>query len=237
MSAYTFRAAGTVASNANGAALSPGAPAGVQVGDLLLMFAVHRAPGDTVADITGWERIVQENTLQCLEVHARIADGTADDTPSVDWSGTGGSVAWLEARYGDVYSGALSGLIVDGPATAELATQSAPCLPTLTITGSDRLVILFSVKNKTTASDDATLITAPGSYTKRQQFISSGIASGQAAATADLQQTTAVNYDGTDFTINGTVENATSTGIVFSIQTSTATPPKLIVARSNIRLN
>jgi hypothetical protein len=204
---------------------------------LLFLWCFHRNPGEVLPAITGWTNIIQENTLQCIELFARIADGTADDTPAVDWPGTGGAAAWIEARYGDVYSGALSGLIIDGPNTAELATQSAPIVPTLTVTGTDRLVVLASVKNKDTTSDDATTITAPGSYTKRQQLIMTGVASGMAAVTADLQQTTAVNNDGTDFTIDGTVQNATSTGVAFSIQTSTATPPKLIVARSNIRLN
>lgn len=217
---YTFVAAGAVAQNANSAALTPGAPAGAAVGNLLLLYCIHRTAGESVAAITGWVRIAHNNANNGIEVFARIADGTATDTPSPDWSGTGGSMAWIEAWSGDVYAGHLGGLTVNGPTFEVTAGSAVPILPAQGISGVDRLVIVVSMKNKTTASDDATTITAPAGYTKRQQGIITGVASGIAAASASLQQTTAVDFDGTDFTINGTAESLTGTGLVFAIRTN-----------------
>jgi hypothetical protein len=44
-------------------------------------------------------------------------------------------------------------------------------------------------------------------------------------ASGSAQQTTATNYDGSDFTRNGTDENLPSAGCILSLKTSSATPP------------
>jgi hypothetical protein len=136
----------------------------------------------------------------------------------VDWSAAASSWAVILAYTGDTYVGDARTLVSNGPAY-DFAAQASPFLPALGVSGADRLVIVASHKNKTSTSDDATTITAPGSFTKRAQLLQTGAGTNIVAAVADWQQTTATDFDGTDFTIDGTAESLSSVGIAFAIRT------------------
>ena len=103
MASYTYRSTGSVATNTDGSALSPGAPAGKTNGDQLRLVAWQRSNA-TLAAITGWTQLGAIAAAQSLEVWGRVADGTATDTPSPDWSGTGSCGSFIEAYSGDVYT-------------------------------------------------------------------------------------------------------------------------------------
>lgn len=91
--AVAFQSAGTQAYTSSGTSVSPGAPAGVVVGDLL--FAAANASGNAgrINDPAGWTLVGSEqgfffNSAQAKSWY-RIADGTANDTPTITRNGTG----------------------------------------------------------------------------------------------------------------------------------------------------
>lgn len=220
MAAYTFRSVGTTDSASN-ASITPGAPAGAQVGDQLRLFTGTRTVGATLSTppSANWTLLaLNDPASQGLAVYAKIADGTADDTPTIQWTGTVTQFAWIEAWHGDVYAGDLRTLVTN-IVPSELGSQAAPILPALGVSGADRQVIVFAFKNKSATSNDATTITPPAGFTLRNQFIGTG--NSVAAASATLQQTTAADFAGADFTINGTADSLSTTGIAFAIRTTT----------------
>lgn len=217
MPAYTYRSSGSVDSNTSGAALSPGAPSGVAVGDLLILNTAQRSSSLTPPTITGWTLADSNATNATSAIYVRIAAGSADDTPSVDWSGTTGCFAWIDCYTGDVYKGDIRSLVVRF--NAENGTGTVPLCPTLTNSKDNCLLHVLGVKLKTATSNDATTLTAPasGSLTKRQQFIGTG--THLVAGSASVQQSTAADYDGTDWTIDGTAESNGGNGIAIAIRT------------------
>lgn len=95
--AADFRSAGTHSFTANNVAnpftCSPGAPAGVAVGDVLVLICDSRSITATVATPSGWTLVTgfpkRSATASGGTFYAftRTADGTASDTPSPVWSG------------------------------------------------------------------------------------------------------------------------------------------------------
>lgn len=94
----SFRSAGTWAFTANnvptGPTLSPGAPAGVQVGDLLVLISESRSNSATASTPSGWSGPfsgfpARSGTASggTIYIWYRVADGTSTDTPTVTWSG------------------------------------------------------------------------------------------------------------------------------------------------------
>lgn len=216
MPGYTYVATGSIASNNDSSALAPGAPAGAAVGNLLILQTGNRSSSLTAPALTGWTLVNTQLTNGTMALYLRIADGSADDTPSVDWSGTNDSYAFISAYSGDVYKGDLRGSVVRR--NGETVTQANLSAPTLTNGRNNCLLYLGTQKNKTATSDNATTITAPasGSITKRAQLIMAGAA--LAAACGDVQQTTATDYNGTDWTIDGTAESAGGCGMAMAIR-------------------
>jgi hypothetical protein len=223
--AYSFRAAGVVDYDTNASnALTPAAPAGKAVGDLLILYTATRSGSQTTSVVTGWTDIAVSDGLpggnSSMEMWCRIADGTATDTPTVQWTGTtADAAAWIEAYSGDVYTDC-STIVAHVDATGnEVNTVSDLTLPARTISTNETLVIGFSMHYTTTASADATTITANGGLTLRKQHIQ-GTNASLMLASGSLQQTTAANYDGSDFTRDGTAEASSVTnGIVVSLKT------------------
>jgi len=213
MASYTYRATGTVASSSNGSPISPGAPAGQSNGDQLRLVTWQRSAA-TVASIAGWMQLGAISASQSLEVWGRIADGTADDSPSVDWSGTGVCGAFIEAYYGDVYT-TMASLVAHSASGSANAT--ALSLPAFT-GGSVADCEIYAVSRKNNTVVDATTI-SHSSLTVRTQIVST-IASRSHVATGTLQQSAYADYDGTDFTIDGTAETLTSNGLVLYLRTA-----------------
>lgn len=223
MPALTYVATGSIASNNTSASLSPGAPAGAAVGDLLLLFTgvFTGSGGETMTTPSGWTLIASTAQNVGLRVFARVADGTGTDTPAVDWSGSLDSFAWIECYSGDVYRGDLRGLVAN--IGREFVTQAAPAASICGVPKDNCLVVTFVVKKKTATSDDATTLTAPasGSLVKRTQLIMSGVA--VVAGSATVQQTTKADYGGTDWTINGTADSGVQSTVTFAIRTEDGT--------------
>jgi len=221
---YTHRSTGTIASNTNGAALNPGAPAGLTAGDLMILRTCSLLDG-TAAEDTGWTNIYQENdaTTPSIEVWARIADGGANDAATVDWSGADDSTAWISAYSGDEHTDL--GTIVSASTPSSGGGQvSDLSLGTLDVTVDNTLVDHFACKAKTATSNDATTLTAPtgGGTTKRAQVLSAG--NGIFAISSDVAQTTATDHDGSNFTRDGTNEAANVSGISLSLLSASAAP-------------
>ena len=222
---YTHRSTGTIASNTNGAALNPGAPAGLTAGDLMILRTCSLLDG-TAAEDTGWTNIYQENdaTTPSIEVWARIADGGANDAATVDWSGADDSTAWISAYSGDEHTDL--GTIVSASTPSSGGGQvSDLSLGTLDVTVDNTLVDHFACKVKTATSNDATTLTAPtgGGTTKRAQVLSAD--NGIFAISSDVAQTTATDHDGSNFTRDGTNETGNVSGVSLSLLSDSAAVP------------
>lgn len=204
MTAFTFRAVGTVATNTDSSALSPGAPAGKAVGDLLILVTGNRASSQTITTPTGWFLAGGPSSNGSIRVYVRIADGSADDTPSPDWSGTAASYAYIVAYSGGGYPGDIRTIVVKQNGEGNNAQHPGAAL--CSILRDNCMLFSATQKNKTATSNDATTLTVPatGGMTRRTQTVMAGTA--LSFACADVQQTTATDFDGTDWTINGTSE-------------------------------
>jgi hypothetical protein len=222
MPAYTFRSVGAIDYDTNAASLTPGAPSGKATGDLLLLYTAERAGAQTITDLSpNWTQLGFDNADSwSFYIWGRIADGSANDTPTVTWTGTTADcAAWIEAYYGDVYTD-LSTIVAHSDTSGNQATElSVLRLPTLTITTDNCLVVAMTMRQKSNTSNDATTITAAGGLTKNFQHIQSGTGA-MMLVSAYMQQTTATNYDGSDFTRDGTDENQPSTGCVLALKTA-----------------
>lgn len=222
---WTYRSTGSVSTASGGAAVNPGACSGKAVGDLMILTTATRDNNRVVTEDTGWTNIFTDNNAQqpSMEVWARIADGTADDTATADWDGSVTSIAWISCYSGGGYTDLAT--IVAHTNSGEINENSDITVASLTITTDNTLLLVTGVKTKTATSNDASTITTSAgspSLTKRLQFIGTG--TGFFGVEASAQETTATNYDGTDFTRDGTNETGTSTVVLFALQTAAAAP-------------
>ena len=218
MPAYTLPpTVGSWASNTDSSALSVTAPASPS-GKLLLLVTANRAVGVASASISGWSLLGSDYVGGGIEVWGRVGDGTATDSPTVDWSGTNDSAAVILAYAGDVYND-LSTIVAHSNVYSVSSINTLPLPGVSGASVNDCLVFAVGRKNKTSTSNDATTV-SHASLNVRAQFIGTGF--DQAVGIADAQQTTATNYDGTDFTINGTSESLTANGVVLYLRTAMA---------------
>lgn len=128
---FTFGAVGT-ATHADNAAVTPGAPAGVVTGNLLVILAAIRNLGTGTVNVpSGWTRWPLFNDTENVALLARVAQSNGEAMPSVTFTGGvagadtsaqcarfGGSfhdVANLPVRWGRV--GSLSAADIAYPAT------------------------------------------------------------------------------------------------------------------------
>lgn len=220
MGAYTYRSSGAVVTHGTGGNLdlSSAAPAGRQAGDLLLLYSGQRGSPTSVSVSAEWTELILSFASGGTGVWGRIADGTSADLPTtLDWNAANPCFAWIEAWSGDVYTD-LSTIVAHSAIMTGTATSLQ--LPGLTgATVNDCLVIGFGLKNNT--ATDATTI-SHSVLTKRTQYVSS-VASRMHAASGSLQQTTAADYGGTDFTIDGTSESLASRGVVLYLRSLVST--------------
>lgn len=215
MGALTFRGAGAVVSSTDGSALNPTVTH--SVGDLLILHTGQRAGGGSLAPMTGWTQLGALTSNGSLEVWARIADGGANDAPSVDWSGSSFCDAWLESFFGDVHGDL--GSIVAALNTFGSSSRDTLTVPSLTVPQDGCLIIASCRKSKTGTSNDNTF-TAPGSFTERQEYVPTA-ASSNAHASASWQQTTAANVSQADWTRAGTAEALAVNAIIVALKTAT----------------
>lgn len=225
MGEYTFRGAGTVVFSTSGADLTPTVTH--SVGDLLLLHTAQRAGAETCAAMTGWTQLGSTNTNGSLEVWARIADGGANDAPTVNWSGTTFCDAWIEAYYGDVETD-LDAIIAASNSFTVSSTGSL-VVPSMTVPNANCLIIVSSRKNKTGTSNDNTFA-APGSFTERNEYVYAG--TGNAHCSASWQQTTAANISQTNWTLTGTSEALASNALIFALRSTGPLAVKLLAEAS-----
>lgn len=168
MGSYTFRAAGTVSSGSG--SLTPGAPAGLAVGDLMLCATCARASTETLSNPSGWTRLLDTiaTANDALILYGRIADGTGSDAFSGDWSGGSNSRAQIAAFYGSVYTD-LATIVAHSNVAGSAGTVADIPNPAVTITTDGCLVIGVGKKSKTATSDGAS-VTSPAGLDNRIQL-------------------------------------------------------------------
>ncbi len=210
---WTFRGAGSVVFSTSGANLTP--TVSHSVGDLLILHTAQRAGAESVAAMTGWTKLGSTNANGSLEVWARIADGGANDAPTVDWSGTTFCDAWIEAWYGGGFS-VLTGLLVASNAYSTSGSGNL-VVPSLTVPQADCLIVASCRKNKTSTSNDNTFA-APGSFIERAEYVYAG--TGNAHAACSWGQTAATNVSQSAWTLTGTSESLASNGLILALATA-----------------
>lgn len=152
MAVYTFRSAGTL--DPGSGTLTPGAPSGKATGDLLLLATAARAATETLTTPSGWTLLLDTTSTvnDSCALFARIADGSANDTPTLDWSGSSQGAAQIAAFYGDVFTDLAN--IVAHSAVAGVTSNVADIpIPALTVTTADCLLVAVGKKQKTATSD------------------------------------------------------------------------------------
>lgn len=218
MPAYAAPSVGSWVSSSVGGPLSVVAPASA-TGKLLLLVTAFRAGTASITSLEPhYQQLAAYTTNGSIEVWGRIGDDTANDDQTVQWGGSNWAHAVILAYGGDVHT-ELSTLVAHS-ATEGSSGSSSLNLPTVSgVTTDDCLVFAVGRKSKTTVSNDATDV-SHASLTMRAEIVQAGVS--QAIGIADLQQTTAANFDGTNMTINGTAESLAANGLVLYLRTATA---------------
>lgn len=217
---YVFRSVGTVATG-NGA-LNPGAPAGVVVGDLLLLSLVGRDLAQTAPAPSGWTLVSPASPVGWQYLYARIADGTAADTPAgLLYTGTTRSQAQIAAFSGGGFS--LGTIVTNSVSQYTPATQISILYSAgLTIAPANCLVIAVGTKNKTGTSNGTTINNLTG-FTQIDSHVING---------TDISQwwgyqiqTTPTNIAASlSQTLTGTTETLQYTSLLVALQSAAALP-------------
>jgi hypothetical protein len=166
----TFRSAGAWSFVANNvptpASLAPGAPAGVAVGDLLVLVSESRSITATAATPTGWNLVTgfpkrsATSAGGTIYVWTRTADGTATDTPTVTWSGlTTGTTGDATGAGLLAYTNAtevLDGTVQSSDLSAQTTTSVIPAFTTAT---ANSLVIGIAMKLLESSGQTSTVAT------------------------------------------------------------------------------
>ena len=129
-----FRAAGAWSFTANNVAasgsLTPGAPAGKAVGDLLFLIVESRGIATTVTTPSGWTAVsgspFTSGTASGgrIYVFTRVADGTATDTPSVSYSGATSGTTGDSTGAGILAYTGVSATVDAAGVTTDLSAQT-----------------------------------------------------------------------------------------------------------------
>lgn len=158
----TFTAAGTAVFTANNVAtpttLSPNAPTGRLIGDLLVLVTNARGIGNTAATPSGWNTVtgfpVTSGTASGgrIYVFTRIADGTSSDNASFQWSslatGTTGDSAGARILS---FTGATQTLDQTVPTATDAAATTSFNIPDITTQTANSLVIGIGMRVNDTA--------------------------------------------------------------------------------------
>ena len=222
LAAYSAPAAvSAVVSNTDGSALNAGQATGTTAGDLLIGYSGQRQTVKTASQSWGTQ-IGFRDTNASMGIYCRIATGSGDDF-QIDWSGTNNSYAWVERYSGTVYTDCAT--IVVHTANGGTSGSTALAMPAVaSVSTANTLVVGLGMKNKTATSNDAaTISTAATSFTKSQQYV--GTNTNVVAASGYWIQTTATDFDGTDWTVDGTAESGASQGIVLYLQPGATEAP------------
>lgn len=214
MPSLSLRNLGTAAAGLG--TLSPGAPAGKAVGDLLILATATRDNGQTLTTPTGWTVWVGGTNVTWNYIFARIADGTAADTPTIAY--TTGPRAWaqISAWTGNIHLDLASAVVAE---TDRYLPGAQPDVDynALTVSVDNCLKIAFTTKNKTTLSDGMTFNAFPG-MTQLSQSIVNG--TDISVYWGYHQDTTAASIGAGSQTLNGYTETLQFTSILIAIRTA-----------------
>ena len=213
--AYTLRSVGT-ADQQNGTSLSPGAPAGKQVGDLLTMMVWSRDSTKTVTPPSGWTALSDNVNVTWTYLYGRIADGTGSDTPTLTYSGTAHIGAQIACFTGNVF-GTIGSIVAAAADEFLPGTQISILYPALTVPQANCLVIAMGTKNKTATSDGTSVNNLSG-LTKIDTHTATGTAVSQ--WWGYVQQTAAANFATATQTLTGTTETLQYTSAVIALKTA-----------------
>lgn len=218
------------ATTGNNASVTPGAPSGLAVGDLVVIFSAIRNSGTGVANCpTGWTPLIAgANNVQLC---GRFWE-TGDSMPLMTF--TGG------VANADTYARALKARGVGLDTLTELAAQMSANLsaqniayPSYTVTGDGQLLLMALWKQ-----DDATSIATPAGWTS-QGLTNQTTGDDQLVQLYTLQQSTAANVVGASAVVTGGVA-AISKGVVLAIKPApslTVTEVNLYPPRTQITIN
>lgn len=227
----TFRSAGTWSFAANNVAnpltLTPGAPAGKAVGDLLLLVCESRSITATVATPSGWNLLTnfpkRSGTASggTIYLFSRIADGTGNDTPSPIWSGLTTGTSGDASGAGIL---AFTNLTETQDATAisqDLSAQgSTSSITGITTVTNNSMVINVEMKLLESSGQTSTVTT----YTERSDN-STTSGTGHIVATSSLVKTPAGASGSGTVTWSGTTSaRALIATIALKATTSTLQP-------------
>lgn len=166
----SFRSAGTWNFTSNNVAtpatLTPGAPANVAVGDCLVLICESRSITATVSTPAGWTVPTgfpkRSGTASggTIYVFVRIADGSANDTPSPVWSGLTTGTSGDASGAGILCYTGLS-ITLDGTVQAsDLAAQtSTSVIPAFTTATPSTTVIGIALKLNESSGQTSTVAT------------------------------------------------------------------------------
>ncbi len=221
--AYTAPSVGTAAS---GTSVTPGAPASVSAGNLLLLAIMCRNNTDTFTTPSGWTPLSPSVNVTWGVLYGRVASGTAGDTPPTMSSDSSKQVvAQIACFPGSVYTDLATIVHAVTDQSGILASPNANNIQygPLTITLNACMAIAFGAHNKTATSNGATLGTLTG-FTEIGQTSPAG--SSLSFYWGYVQQTTATNIAQLIQTRNGASESLQQESIVLALRTANLIAPK-----------
>lgn len=213
-----FVAAGTAAHGASGASVTPGLPAGLQGGDLLLMIAAARSSGSTTPNTpSGWERLVDTGTLALFGKYAAGSPGSAstETAPTVTFANPQPS----EDSSAQVAAFRGVGLTLHDSATQPNGSAQNIATPALAVTRSNCLIIYAGWKQ-----DDWTSVASPGSAEIGEPDTTTGL--DQGIVWSYTLQTTAADVAAATFTVTGgasAISDSLVAALASDVQTMTVT--------------
>lgn len=227
VTAPTFVAAGTASTGANGPR-TPGAPAGIAAGDLVLIFASTRNSGTGTVDTpANWRSLLEFGNCKLL---GRIYDGVWS-MPTVTY--TGGAVNEDTIAQSCAFRGMgydLSKIVVNSASRLNGSAQDIAA-PNMTVRQDQCVILALGWKQ-----DDYTSVAAISGYTEIQE--ASSIAGNDASQIWDyLIQTTQTDQDPKSFTVTGgaaAISRGALIALVGGYQTATVTRAVNGVAKAQV---
>ena len=156
----TFVAAGTPAHGSN-ASVNPGAPAGTQNGDLLILFGAIRNQGAGTVDLlSGWTDILNFGNMRMM---GRYRDGTAADTPTVTFTGgvANATTSACIAAFRNLSLRPVTTKTIFNGSTQNIGYQGYKAYPLGPLRYSNNVQVLFGWKQ-----DDWTGVAPPSGFTE-----------------------------------------------------------------------
>lgn len=224
MTGYTFRAMGTNASSVIGGNITPGLPAGLASGDLMVLHTGLNSTSVGRPSISGWTELTTHVNESCDAFYAKIAGGS-ETSPTYQWDASHQVFGRIAAFFGDVYTDIAT--IVHAAADRQNNTTLGVLVPSLTISQDNCLVFRGGHYVKTATNNGSTFAdwtTNSGIFTKvGTDIMQNGSALG--ATWWYVQQTTAANYSADTSNITNADTNANSQGWCIALKSQAAVPP------------